>query len=94
MTMAHVCFSCGNVHVVEYAKVSMGPLWAEILEHITPVIEDEAEREDRAPPPAKLAVYSGFDHTIMQVLSSLGPHVWEGKDWPAYASMILIEVNE
>ena len=72
----------------------MGPLWAEILEHITPVIEDDADREDRAPPPAKLAVYSGFDHTIMQVLSSLGPDVWDGKEWPAYTSMILIEVSE
>jgi hypothetical protein len=71
----------------------MGPLWAEILDHITPVLNDEEDNDDRVRPPAKLAVYSGYDSTIMQLLSTLGPNVWNGTEWPPYASMMLIEVS-
>ena len=79
---------------LEYSKLSMGPLFADILDHWTPVLMlkdfDGAAMER---PPAKLAVYSGYDSTIMQVLSTLGPDVWDGTEWPPYASMILIEVR-
>jgi hypothetical protein len=71
----------------------MGPLWAKILDHITPVLNGEEDKEDRVRPPAKLAVYSGYDSTIMQLLSTLGPNVWNGTEWPPYASMMLIEVS-
>ena len=78
---------------LEYSKLSMGPLWAEIMDHILPVVNDDSNTNDRTRPPAKLAVYSGHDTTIMAILSSLGPKVWSGKEWPPYASMILIEVR-
>jgi hypothetical protein len=76
----------------EYSKLSMGPLWAEILDHITPVLNDEVDTEDRVRPPAKLAIYSGYDSTIMQLLATLG--AWDGTEWPPYASMVLIEVRK
>lgn len=69
----------------------MGPLWAEIMDHINPVLADEMETQDRPRPPAKLAIYSGYDSTIMEVLASLG--AWEGNHWPPYASMVLLEVR-
>lgn len=72
----------------EFSKLSMGPLWAEILDHIDPVLNEESE--DRPRPPAKLAIYSGYDSTIMEVLASLG--AWAGEVWPPYASMVLLEV--
>ena len=72
----------------------MGPLFAEIFDHIVPVVNDDEEKEDRGRPPAKLAIYSGHDSTIIKVLSALGPEVWKGDVWPPYASMILIEVRK
>jgi hypothetical protein len=74
----------------EFSKLSMGPLWAEILEHIIPVII--SDDDDRARPPSKMAVYSGHDTTLIQLLSSLG--VWDPADWPPYASLMLIEIHE
>ena len=65
---------------LEYSKLSMGPLWAEIMDHILPVVNDNSNTNDRTRPPAKLAVYSGHDTTIMAILSSLGPKVWSGKE--------------
>ena len=72
----------------------MGPLWAEILEHIVPVLKksDEAEQGERERPPSKMALYSGEDTTIIQLLSSLG--VWSIESWPPYASMVVIEIHE
>jgi ubiquitin-like domain-containing CTD phosphatase 1 len=71
----------------------MGPLWAEILDHITPVLNGIEDIGVRVRPPAKLAVYSGYDSTIMQLLSTL--NVWNGTEgFPPYASMVLIEIHE
>jgi hypothetical protein len=70
----------------------MGPLWAEIMDHILPVV-NENDQEDRGRPPAKLAIYSGHDTTIMMILESLGSKVKANIEWPPYASMILIEVS-
>jgi hypothetical protein len=69
----------------------MGPLWAEIMDHILPVVNED--QEDRGRPPAKLAIYSGHDTTIMMILESLGSKVKANIEWPPYASMILIEVS-
>jgi hypothetical protein len=66
----------------------MGPLWAEILTNIRPVID----ANDRTPPPNRLALFSGHDTTILPLLVSLGPNVWDGK-WSPYASMMIIEVR-
>lgn len=68
----------------------MGPLWAEIMDHVMPVINNQ--NEDRPRTPAKLALYSGYDSTIMEILASLG--AWEGSEWPPYASMVIIEIHE
>jgi hypothetical protein len=70
----------------------MGPLWAEIMENINPIVDPNA-RQDGSPPPAKFALFSGHDDTIMPLLATLGPNVWDGSDWPPYASMVLIEVS-
>jgi hypothetical protein len=70
----------------------MGPLWAEIMDHILPVVNEDQEDADRGRPPAKLAIYSGHDTTIMMILESLGSKV-KAIEWPPYASMILIEVS-
>jgi hypothetical protein len=36
----------------EYSKLSMGPLWADTLDHITPVLDGEEDKEDLVRPPA------------------------------------------
>jgi hypothetical protein len=51
------------VHGAEYSKLAMGPLWAEIMDHIMPVVSDTSEQDDQRPP-SKLAVYSGHDSTV------------------------------
>jgi len=45
-------------------------------------------------PGSKLSLYSAHDSTLMALLASLGPKVWDGTEWPAYASMFLIELYE
>lgn len=70
-----------------YTKLAMGPLWAEIMDNIRPIIS----KQD--PPPNKLALVSAHDTTLAPLLVSLGPHVWDGQ-WPPYASMIIIEVRK
>jgi len=93
----HTCarFRCEYINtqpfLSEYSKLSMGPLWAEIMDHIAPVLGDIMETQDRPRPPAKLAIYSGYDSTIMEILASLG--AWKAEAWPPYASMVLLEVS-
>jgi hypothetical protein len=72
----------------EYAKLAMGPLWSEILENIRPIINPD----DGQSPPNRLALVSGHDTTILPLLVTLGPGVWDGQ-WPPYASMMIIEVR-
>jgi len=45
-------------------------------------------------PQSKLALYSAHDTSLMALLSSLGPLVWDGTEHPPYASMIVIELYE
>jgi hypothetical protein len=85
----------------EYAKLSMGPLWAEIMANINGIInEQESEPSHHQAgalsgslkrPPTKLALFSGHDTTLIPLLASL--NAWDGV-WPAYASMVLIEIHE
>lgn len=72
----------------EYSKLAMGPLWSEILDNIRAIINPD----DRQPPPNRLALFSGHDTTILPLLVTLGPDVWDGQ-WPPYASMMIIEVS-
>lgn len=65
----------------------MGPLWAEIMDNIQPILSKEDS------PPNKLALFSGHDTTLAPLLVSLGPNVWNG-EWPPYASMLIIEIHE
>jgi len=69
-----------------HAKLSLGPLWYEIMEHINRVLLDKT-----AP---KLSLFAGHDTTLMPLLASLGPDVWKDNEWATYASMMLIEIHE
>jgi ubiquitin-like domain-containing CTD phosphatase 1 len=65
----------------EYAKLGM--------ENIAPWLEEEDLKVDFP----KLAVFAGHDTTIMPLLASLGPELWNDTDWAPYASMLVIEVR-
>jgi ubiquitin-like domain-containing CTD phosphatase 1 len=41
-----------------------------------------------------LAIVSGHDTTIMPFLIALGPQLWGDRDFPSYASMIVLEIHE
>ena len=68
----------------------MAPLWTEIMDNIRPWLQDSNEGDSDAP---KLAIFSGHDTTLMPLLASIGPKLWNEEDWPPYASMLLIEVS-
>ena len=67
-----------------YSKLAIGPLWAEIMEHIDAVVNNEKY--------PKLALFSGHDTTIIFLLASLSK-VYDGS-WPPYASKLLLEIHE
>ena len=71
----------------EYAKLGIQPLWYEIMEKIQPHLE----RKEHA---VKMSVFSGHDTTIMPLLVALDSNLWDDKDWPPYASMIVLEIHE
>jgi hypothetical protein len=76
----------------QFAKLALGPLWYEIMKNINPYLEgDESQGTITAP---KLALFSGHDTTIMPLLASIGPKLWNDTDWAPYASMLLIEIHE
>ena len=79
----------------EYSKLSMGPLWAEIMPNLQYAADRISKNEICCPPrpPSKLAIFSGHDTTLMPLLASLGPRVFDGT-WPPYASMIAIEMHQ
>ena len=78
----------------EYSKLGMAPLWARIMSQIYAVTNEATN--DCCPPlegePAKLALYAGHDTTIMPILASLGPGVWDG-EWPPYALSLELRVS-
>ena len=86
----------------EFSKVAMGPLWKEMMHHITAATNaDVTQNGDSAttttmtsnPTPAKFALFSAHDSTLLPLLASLG--AWKIEDWwPSYASMMIIEVHE
>lgn len=75
----------------EYSKLSLGPLWYEIMKNIYPYI---SEKESTGGKDVKLAVFAGHDTTIMPLLVALSPDLWPDNDWPTYASMVLLEIHE
>jgi len=79
----------------EYSKLGMGPLWAEILPNLQYAAGRISKNDICCPPrpPSKLAIFSGHDTTLMPLLASLGPRVFDGA-WPPYASMIAIEMHQ
>lgn len=77
----------------ELSKLDMGPFWAEILDHIKPVIKDKNGGNDSENDYVKFALYSGHDSTIAPLLASLSPNVWNNSNFPWYASMIVLEVR-
>lgn len=74
----------------EYARLALGPLWYEIMQNINPHLEGDDDGAVDAP---KLALFSGHDTTIMPLLASIGPELWNDTDWASYASMMVIEVR-
>ena len=73
-----------------YSKLSLGPLWYEIMRQIRPHMEEGHDEKSLV----KLSVFSGHDTTIMPVLAALDPNLWEDKEWPPYASMVLLELHD
>ncbi|GKY92818.1 hypothetical protein MPSEU_000251400 [Mayamaea pseudoterrestris] len=69
-----------------YAKLSMSFLWAEIMEGINKVLENKQDT-------IKLSLVSGHDTTIMPLLMSLGPRVFDRK-WTPYASHLVLEIHK
>jgi len=74
-----------------FAKLAMGPLWAELLDKmlLTYNIEDHLEKDREAP---RMVLYSGHDNTIMPLLASLD-FPFDYLPWTPYASMFIIEVH-
>lgn len=75
----------------EYSKLSMGPLWSEIMDYMHPFLNNTTGDND-TDMKRSLSIFSGHDSTITPLLISLGPNVWDGI-WPPYASMIIIELH-
>jgi len=82
----------------EHAKLSMGPLWAEIKDIWTLFLTRDNSGKNPSGPdgtvPPRLALYSGHDTTISPLLASISPDLWSDTDWAPYASMVLIEIHE
>jgi Histidine phosphatase superfamily (branch 2) len=81
----------------EFSKVAMGPLWAEILDILSPITNSKTTHS--AMPTNKLHLISGHDSTIIPLLASIG--VWSMEndndnsfDWPPYATMVLLELHQ
>ena len=75
-----------------YSKTAMAPLWNDIINVIRSAKEagDRESMKDNDIP--KFFLISGHDLTILPMLISLGPQVWD-KKWIPYASMFIIEVR-
>jgi hypothetical protein len=79
----------------------MAPLWVEIMDYITPVINggsipsesDDNDNQQQQRQHIKFALYSGHDSTIIPLMASLSPKVWNTTNFPYYASMMIIEVR-
>ena len=73
----------------EYAKLSMGPLLADMLEtSLIPSMSASSKDDILSGGNPIFSIYSGHDTTLMPVLASMG--VWDGK-WSPYASMLNVE---
>lgn len=76
----------------KYAKLAMGPLWAEIVSTLSVTLDRDvqtlSDMKRRNVP--LLLLYSGHDSTLMPFLSTLGDDVWDGT-WTPYGSTVIIE---
>jgi hypothetical protein len=79
--------------LAEYAKLAMGPLWAEMKDTWEMLLDADGYATSNEMVPPRLAVYSGHDTTIMPLLASISPDLWNDTEWAPYASMVLIEVR-
>jgi hypothetical protein len=77
----------------EYSKLAMGPLWHEVRENILPFVQNTDDMNNNAKR-VKLVIVSGHDTTIMPFLIALGSNLWRDRDWPSYASMVIMEIHE
>jgi hypothetical protein len=73
-----------------FAKLAMGPLWSEILEPID-IVTDKPDDDYSI---TRFSLFSAHDSTLSSLMSSLGPLVWNETDWPAFGSMMVLEVHE
>ena len=81
-----------------YSKLAMGPLWYDIISKMASVLPKSVipsgiKAHDIPSPASKLNLFSGHDTTLLPLLATLGPNVWDGKDWTPYASMIVVELH-
>jgi hypothetical protein len=77
----------------EYAKLGIGPLWYEIVQQLQSVMAATTTSSSVVVPP-KLHVISGHDTTVMPLLAALDPNLWSDTEWPAYASLLVLELWE
>lgn len=61
------------------------------MENINPYLE-QSDPSGGTPAP-RFALFSGHDTTVMPLLASIDPGLWNDTDWAPYASMMLIEVG-
>ena len=84
----------------ELSKMDIGPLLAEIMDYITPVVVNKKADDDKNngsnadPNHVKFALYSGHDSTVLPLMASLGAKIWNATNFPAFASMMLLEVSD
>lgn len=82
-----------------YSKLAMGPLWYDIISKMASVIPKSVipsniKARDIPNPGPKLNLFSAHDTTLLPILATLGPDVWDGKEWTPYASMIVVELHQ
>jgi len=65
----------------------MGPLWAEIMDNINPIVTEEDHH-----PLTRMAIFSAHDDTVSSLLATLG--LLNDTHWPPYAAMLNLELHE
>jgi ubiquitin-like domain-containing CTD phosphatase 1 len=66
------------------------------MRNILPIVNRPHKgKNNKTPPPIinRLALFLGHDTTILPLLVSLSPNLWDGQ-WAPYAAMMIIEVSK
>lgn len=77
----------------------MGPLWAEILDVILPIVDPNKHsrgpgaKQETVKEQNKLLLISGHDGTVAPLMMSLDPDLWDDLAHVPYASMLVMEVS-